>query len=334
MILDMGGEVHQRLLMQFKIYDPKDFPSWLPRLNALYDDLFEGGKGFRAKLVQMVFRHLSMDSSSGTNLNSKTMTLLCQTIEFIHNSSLLHDDLIDRSHLRRGKTAAWVKYSPEYAVLAGDYLLARVMVNLSSYGNIQLLQLTSQAISDLLEGEWIQDSLIRDFNVSLDRLDRVHNLKTGSLFKWCLQAPFLVNNRNDESLHRILIELGSILGLLFQRSDDLLDFDIRNYEGKAVLGDLKSGYLNSFSAFLLEGVPSIQKTNFLKCQNLDEVKVAVGDSYLQSRLLDFDKANAKLISLYDHHLKNLTQYLLEGEIAMVEELKVLPDILYWRKKAR
>ena len=110
-----------------KIYDPRDFPAYLPKLNSLYDELFSGGKGFRGKLIRMFAVNLK--------LNSKTEALLSQTIEFIHNASLLHDDLVDRSHLRRGKTAAWLRFTPEYAVLAGDYLLARVMVNLSGYGN-------------------------------------------------------------------------------------------------------------------------------------------------------------------------------------------------------
>ena len=145
--------------MDLKLYAPDDFPSYLPKLNALYDDLFSRGKGFRAKLIQKISKHLG--------LNPKQIHLLAQTIEFIHNASLLHDDLIDRSALRRDKTAAWLKYTPEYAVLAGDYLLARVMVNLSRYGNLKLIQLTAEIISDLLEGEWIQDSLVEDWDVSM-----------------------------------------------------------------------------------------------------------------------------------------------------------------------
>ena len=115
--------------MNLKIYDSKDFPAYLPKLNHLYDDLFSDGKGFRSKLVKIV--------AEPQKVPETTIHLLCQTIEFIHNASLLHDDLIDRSQLRRGKPAAWTKYTPEYAVLAGDYLLARVMVNLSSFGNIK-----------------------------------------------------------------------------------------------------------------------------------------------------------------------------------------------------
>src|SRR5690606_23903874 len=119
-------------LKNLKIFSEKDFPAYLPKLNALYDDLFSAGKGFRSKLIQIM--------SSRLNLPEAHEHLLAQTIEFIHNASLLHDDLIDRSSLRRNKTAAWLKYSPEYAVLAGDYLLARVMVNLSRHGNLRLIQ--------------------------------------------------------------------------------------------------------------------------------------------------------------------------------------------------
>ena len=229
--------------MNLKIYDAKDFPAYLPKLNLLYDDLFSDGKGFRSKLVRMIAEPIALPEI--------TVHLLCQTIEFIHNASLLHDDLIDRSHLRRGKTAAWTKYTPEYAVLAGDYLLARVMVNLSSHGNIKLVQYTSEIISDLLEGEWLQDSVVGDFFVSMDQLDRIHNLKTASLFKWCLRAPFMALDNNDPDLHHTLEEMGTLLGQLFQRSDDLLDYNIRNFEGKTILGDLKSGYLNSFAAYII-----------------------------------------------------------------------------------
>ncbi|MGE3758569.1 MAG: polyprenyl synthetase family protein, partial [Pseudobdellovibrionaceae bacterium] len=260
--------------------------------------------------------------------------LLSQTIEFIHNASLLHDDLIDRSSLRRGKTTAWLKCTPEYAVLAGDYLLARVMVNLSAYGNIRLVQYTSQVISDLLEGEWIQDSLVRDFSVVPDQLDRVHNLKTASLFKWCLRSPFLVKEKYDESLHSLLEEMGSLLGILFQRSDDLLDFDVRNHEGKAILGDLKSGYLNSFAAFLTEHLTVEEKKKFITSQSLGELIGVVGEEKYKSLVEKFDSMNSGLIRLYQHHLTALEEMLEGSEKKLVEKLRPLPDLLYWRKEPK
>ncbi|MCE3009790.1 MAG: polyprenyl synthetase family protein [Proteobacteria bacterium] len=310
--------------MNIKIYDPKDFPAYLPKLNLLYDDLFSGGKGFRSKLIGLMAQHMGLDL--------RTQELLSQTIEFIHNASLLHDDLIDRSVLRRGKPAAWNKYTPEYAVLAGDYLLARVMVNLSGYGNIQLVQYTAQVISDLLEGEWLQDSLVKDMNVELSQLDRVHNLKTASLFKWCLRAPFIAQQRNEAQLHTNLEEMGTLLGQLFQRSDDLLDYNIRNNEGKAVLGDLKSGYLNSFAAYASRGLSRDQREKLRTCQTMaDFQSVLGGASQFDQHVSEFDKMNEFLIQLYSHHLKTLSGYLKDSEKDLVQSLAPLTDILYWRK---
>lgn len=311
--------------MNTKIYNPQDFPAYLPKLNTLYDDLFSGGKGFRAKLIRIFAENLKIPS--------KTELLLSQTIEFIHNASLLHDDLVDRSHLRRGKTTAWLKFTPEYAVLAGDYLLARVMVNLSSFGNIHLVQYTAQIISDLLEGEWLQDSLVGDMDVEVVQLDRVHNLKTASLFKWCLRAPFIALNRQEPLLHTTLEEMGTLLGQLFQRSDDLLDFNIRNHEGKAVLGDLKSGYLNSFAAFASQDLSNAQRQKLKGIQTLEDFYQSLGGKdQFDKKLREFDEKNSFMIDLYQHHLKTLSQFLDESEKDLLKKLEPLTEVLYWRRK--
>lgn len=310
-------------MKDLKIFNQDDFPKYLPKLNSLYDDLFSSGKGFRSKLIQMIGKNLQ--------LNARQEHLLAQTIEFIHNASLLHDDLIDRSALRRSKTAAWLKYSPEYAVLAGDYLLARVMVNLSRYGNLRLIQYTAEMISDLLEGEWIQDSLVRDWDVQLKQLDQVHDLKTASLFKWCLRAPFIIKDNDNAQLHQTLAEMGSLLGLLFQRGDDLLDFDIRNDEGKALLGDLKSGYLNSFAAFLSKNFSDVKRQQLKNCQTLDEVKTLVGVEEFNHAVQEFDAMNKQVIDLYDHKARSLESFLESSEKGLINELAGLPSVLYFRR---
>lgn len=311
-------------MSNIKYYSEKDFPTYLPKLNQLYDDLFDGGKGFRSLLTQKVARPLGLDED--------LIRLLCQTIEFIHNASLLHDDLVDRSPLRRGKTSAWLKYTPEYAVLAGDYLLARVMTNLSSHGNIRLVQLTSQTIAELLEGEWIQDSLVGDFDISFDQLTQVHSLKTGSLFRWCLVAPWVASEKEPEAVMPLMQDLGSTLGLLFQRSDDLLDYDIRNFENKAILGDIKSGYLNSFGAFFCEGVDSETRSQLRKVQSLEQIYRIIGEAHFKDRLESFDSMNQELIELYHHKLNLLGDHLDQTQKALVKNLKGLAELLYWRKK--
>ncbi len=320
----MSKAINEGMFSNLKVYSSKDFPEYLPKLNSLYEDLFSNGKGFRSLLIQKVSQHLK--------LSKKQIHLMAQTIEFIHNASLLHDDLIDRSQLRRNKPAAWLKYTPEYAVLAGDYLLARVMVNLSRYGNIELLQYTAEMISDLLEGEWIQDSLVEDWSVSLNQLDQVHHLKTASLFKWCIKAPFIMKSTTNKFKLDLLSECGNIIGLLFQRSDDLLDYDIRNFENKAVLGDLKSGYLNSFGAFLIKGLSEDQLAQFKNCKSMNEVYSVLGKDVFNEKIESFDQLNQEVIDLYAHHINTLESELEEDEKGVIQELSQLPKLLYWRSQ--
>lgn len=309
--------------VDLKVYSSQDFPNYLPKLNDLYDDLFSGGKGFRAQLTQTVANSLNVPES--------TTHLLCQTVEFIHNSSLLHDDLVDRSSLRRGKTTAWLKYTPEYAVLAGDYLLARVMVNLSTYGNIELVKLTSQAISDLLEGEWLQDSHVKNIDSSTKDVDRVHLLKTGSLFKWCLSAPFVAQKIDDGIAYTLLNRIGDILGLLLQRSDDLLDFDIRNYEQKSIMGDLKAGYINSFCAKLFLEFSQERKKEAAAIHDLQRFKEFVGYDFFNENLKNFDAENVELINEYKGALKVLGELGGGAYAETANALEPLAKLLYWRQ---
>jgi octaprenyl-diphosphate synthase len=182
-----------------------------------------------------------------------------------------------------------------------------------------------------LEGEWIQDSLIADWQVDLKQLDQVHNLKTASLFKWCLRSPFLCAEIYSDEVHSILEELGGLLGLLFQRSDDLLDFDIRNDEKKAILGDLKSGYLNSFGSFLIQGQKLEVKEKFCACQSMQEIWQVVGHEAFTQKLSHFDDVNREVIQLYEHYVTVLDGLLPADQKSLCQDLRGLPNPLYWRK---
>lgn len=302
-----------------KIYSPNDFPKDLPRLSDLYDKLFSDGKGFRGQLVAEVADVLS--------LTQQEELLLAQTIEFIHNSSLLHDDLIDQAPLRRGKTAMWKEFGPEYAVLAGDYLLARVMVNLSTHGHIKLVQVTSESISELLEGEWLQDSVRYDVSVSFEKMQRIHELKTSSLFSWCLKSPFVYKDYPADIIEK-LSEIGKNMGLLLQRSDDLLDFNIRNYEAKSLFTDLKAGFLNSFSIHLFSDL-NLKDQVFKITSEADLLKLITKEQ-LAAKLSEFDAINEELIANIIKQADELV--VLQPKLKKLHDmvLKIAPR-LYWRK---
>jgi len=137
-----------------------------------------------------------------------------------------------------------------------------------------------------------------------------------------LRAPFLAFENYSVEMHGLLDEMGTVLGLLFQRSDDLLDFDVRNYESKAILGDLKSGYLNSFSVFLLHEVTSEQKAAFLRAESLEEIRRILRPEYFDRRLSEFDKIKA------DFEALKAANVLREGEMQKLDiELTEYKDIV-------
>ena len=289
-------------------------------LSRLCKKLFAGGKSVRSRLIDLI--------SGRLNLKTKETAVLCRIVEYIHNSSLLHDDLIDRSLVRRRQKAAWVEFSPAQAVLAGDYLLAQVNIHLAETGNQALLRLTAESIVSLVKGEFLQREIMKNRTESLKNTDRINNLKTASLFKWSLKAPFLWKDRQDPQLFALLDKIGQNCGALFQRSDDLLDFSVRNREKKPILRDLKQNYLNSFSCFLIANKGEDFKAKLRRAGTRTAVDRLLPD--FKQQLAGFDNLNKKLIKKTEESVERLRPFLKPEEQALTEDLKAIPSRLYWR----
>lgn len=285
--------------------------------------IFSRGKSLRAGLVFLIGSRLC--------LRKKEIFPLCRIVEYIHNSSLLHDDFIDQSLFRRRRQAAWSEFSPAQAVLAGDYLLSQVNLYLAQIGSLPLLKLTAETLISLARGEFIQREGMPFRETRLKKTDEVSEAKTGSLFKWCLRAPFVFQGREEPKLHQILNKAGALFGLLFQRSDDLLDFAVRNPEGKPVLSDLRQSYFNSFACHLLEGGGEAKKTALKSCRSMGAVRRAFPQ--FQEKLQAFDRQNMKIISKAEKEAGKLKAFLKAGETGLLEDLKRVPSSLYWRKPA-
>lgn len=287
-------------------------------LNEVYKDLFNGGKGLRACLTRDIAKHL--------NLSMKESSLLEKSVEGIHHSSILHDDVLDSSRLRRNRLTAWVKFSKNKAILAGDYLLAQVSFKISEYGNLDLLKLTSITIKKMVQGEWLQnESLGRE---TLKTLDKIHILKTSSLFQWCLKAPFFCCHKNNQDLHDILDHIGCIFGQLFQRSDDLMDFGFRNKENKDVFKDLKEGYLNYFGVFLKENTPIKNLKALHDCRCIEDLEKLINSEKLKKQIENFDKKNKQLILECETNIDKLSSLLSHKDLG--ETLKSWCNKLYFR----
>ena len=301
------------------VYSPKDvdIPAYLNKMRSLYKDLFSHGKHYRGALVHMVCEELGLDE--------KASFTLAQMAEFIHNSSLLHDDVVDNMPLRRGKTATWKKYGGGYAVLAGDYLLARVMRDLCQFSNIELIEFTSNTVLALIEGEWLQDDGHKKTNLDESHIAEVHRLKTGALFSWCFKAPFILKSLDDNEVS-IAAKIGELFGSLLQRSDDLLDFNIRNYEEKTFFKDLPSGNMNFFAFKLLEDINEDQKSKAFDFKNLEDFLTFYKVNF-ETKLESYDQESQQIINTLKKYIDESSSFSVDFKI----QLKSMGEIIYWRK---
>lgn len=304
------------------LLDQKDLKKEPLELQQICKEIFSRGKGVRSQLVSLVADFLS--------IGKKDQLSLSRIIEYIHNSSLLHDDLIDGSKMRRSRRTAWLKFSPSQAVLAGDYMLSKVNIDLVHLGNPLLHEKTALAICQLVKGEFLQRESIPFQNKDLKKRNHISEFKTASLFKWCLQAPFIFKKRKEPELYRLLNQIGYSIGLLFQRSDDLMDFSVRNKDKKPYLSDIQQKYFNSFSCFLLEKAPLSKEKKLQKVKSLSDVFLLFSD--FQKRVQDFDEINSRIIKRSQNDLKKLSPFLKRKEKDLIDYLQEWIYRVYWREK--
>ena len=193
-----------------------------------------GGKRLRPLLTQLVGRLFGLEMEA--------VAPYAKAVELVHAASLSHDDVIDNATQRRGAPSINIEGSNKMAILAGDYLLADVIVNLSNRGNLPLVSEMAKVIQDLSEGEWLQDDAAKNHKYSRELIEEIALKKTASVMTYCCLAPSILANAPEE-LQNLSRDFGKHLGLAFQMMDDTLD--LSDGAKKDVLLDLKNGVVNS-----------------------------------------------------------------------------------------
>jgi geranylgeranyl pyrophosphate synthase len=151
-------------------------------------------------------------------------------VELVHMATLVHDDLIDRAHFRRGKAAAWSVYGAAAARATGDYLFARSFAELAATGDAQAVEILADATLCLTRGEALQRTQAHDPSTTVDAYLERCGLKTGKLF----EAACRLGGGSGE--------YGLTLGIAFQIADDVLDCSGATIEtGKIAGTDLRDG---------------------------------------------------------------------------------------------
>lgn len=192
-----------------------------------------GGKRLRPLLVLLAGRALQY---SGNDLQ-----LLAATIEFLHTSTLLHDDVVDKSDMRRGRSTANAQWGNAPSVLVGDFLYARSFEMMVTLGSMPVMHIISQATRIIAEGEVLQLSRVRDASTTEETYMEVIRGKTAMLFEASTHSAAVLAGASTEQAEA-LRTFGDHLGIAFQLVDDLLDYkgDAATL-GKNVGDDLAEG---------------------------------------------------------------------------------------------
>ena len=192
-----------------------------------------GGKRMRPALLLMIANALGYKGSQHH--------LLAAVVEFIHTSTLLHDDVVDESDLRRGRSTANAVFGNAASVLVGDYLYSRSFEMMVEADSMRIMQVLSQAITIIAEGEVLQLLNVHDPAVSIERYMQVVRYKTAKLFEAAAQVGAIVAGA-DARQEEAAAAYGRHIGTAFQLVDDVLDYSgDAGSLGKNVGDDLREG---------------------------------------------------------------------------------------------
>lgn len=161
---------------------------------------------------------------------------LAAAVEFIHTATLLHDDVVDGSDLRRGKAAANIVYGNPATVLVGDFLFTRAFELMVEDGSLRVLRILSRASSIIAEGEVDQLTAQRHIETSEERYLSIIGSKTAALFAAATRIAAVVAEKS-EAEERALDSYGRNLGIAFQLVDDAIDYDSEASESGKDKGD-------------------------------------------------------------------------------------------------
>lgn len=166
---------------------------------------------------------------------------LAAAVEFIHTATLLHDDVVDSSQLRRGKVAAHLIWGAPASVLVGDFLFARAFELMVEAGSMQALEILARASRVIAEGEVLQLTRAHDLNLSQDLYLEIIKAKTAELFAAAAEAGAVSAGASPERC-KALRTFGQDLGLAFQLVDDALDYSgVSSTLGKNPGDDFREG---------------------------------------------------------------------------------------------
>ncbi|MBI3712129.1 MAG: octaprenyl diphosphate synthase [Burkholderiales bacterium] len=245
-----------------------------------------GGKRIRPVLVLLM--------ANAYQYQGKHHYDLAAIIEFIHTATLLHDDVVDESSMRRGRQTANALFGNAASVLVGDFLYSRAFQMMVSIDSMRIMRILADATNVIAEGEVLQLLNMHDPDVTEERYLEVIRCKTAKLFEAAAQIGALISGANEIQIEAAG-EYGRSLGTAFQLIDDVLDYSGKAEEiGKNVGDDLREGKPTLPLIYVMKNGSPEQQALVKTCiEEGDETKFdAILSAITQSGALDYTKSAA------------------------------------------
>jgi len=245
-----------------------------------------GGKRLRPLLVLL--------SARACGYNGQDHQLLAAVIEFIHTSTLLHDDVVDESDTRRGNQTANEVWGNAASVLVGDFLYSRSFEMMVEPGLMKIMRVMSEATNVIAEGEVLQLLNCHDADTTEERYMEVIHRKTAKLFEAATQMGPILAERPD--LEDAFIRYGRHLGAAFQLIDDALDYTADAEElGKNIGDDLAEGKPTLPLIYVLENGTDAEKDIIRRAIETEGIALLkeVTEIIKRSGAIDFTKETAQ-----------------------------------------
>ena len=292
-----------------------------PRIQKIVDHVFlTDGKRVRPMLVFLVAKACG-------NITEATYHGAV-TVELLHTATLIHDDVVDESKMRRGQPSTHTVFDNKRAVLLGDYLLSSSLHESVKTGSLEIVNMMSELGQNLSEGELDQYSIANDIIIDEEEYFRVIDKKTASLLYVCTKIGAITAGADKETIEKFG-EMGRLIGICFQIRDDIFDY-FKADVGKPTGNDIREGKITLPLIYSLRTAPqplSAEMRNIIQRREYSPGNI--------ERLLDFAKQNGG-IDYALQTIENLSAQAREivEQLPIDNEFKTLFDLLLMYLKNR
>lgn len=307
-------------IKEFEKYFRNSMRSKVPLLDIITNYIIRR----KGKQIRPVFVFLSAKLHGGITQSTFNAATL---VELMHTATLVHDDVVDESYLRRGFFSINALWKNKISVLVGDYLLSKGLLLAVDKEEFQILKIVSVAVKQLAEGELLQLEKARNLNTDEKVYFEIIRKKTAALLAACTAAGAKSANADDETVEKMRL-FGEYIGIAFQIKDDLFDYQSVNDTGKPSGNDIQEKKMT---------LPLIYTLNHASNGKKREIKRIISKNNKNNKkvheLIDFVNSNGgiqyaeqKMIEYRDKSLEILNEFEdNEAKASLIELVKFTID---------